>query len=157
MAVALDSTTLSRVQILTRALAAHPPQVAHTGVGSGRVDLPLDRQGNTAYVRNMSNNEIYDLDALADVFKALANPNRLRIFYRLASCCTPGTVGFIDGRDSVYVGELGEELAIVKSTVSHHIKELRQVGLIRTQRQGQKIACWVDPGLVERLRAFFTF
>jgi DNA-binding transcriptional ArsR family regulator len=105
----------------------------------------------------MSNNGTYDLDALADIFKALSNPNRLKIFYRLASCCAPGTVGIIDDRDTAYVGELGEELDIVKSTVSHHIKELRRVGLIRTRRRGQNIECWVDPQLVTRLKRFFAF
>jgi ArsR family transcriptional regulator len=105
----------------------------------------------------MSNNDTYNLDDLAEIFKALSNPNRLKIFYRLASCCAPGTVGIIDERESAYVGELGEELDIVKSTVSHHIKELRRVGLIRTRRRGQKIECWVDPQLVTRLKTFFAF
>jgi ArsR family transcriptional regulator len=105
----------------------------------------------------MSNNKTEDLDALAEIFKALSNPNRLKIFYRLASCCAPGTVGIIDDRDTAYVGELGEELDIVKSTVSHHIKELRRVGLIRTRRRGQNIECWVDPQLVARLKTFFAF
>ena len=105
----------------------------------------------------MSNNKTDDLEALAEIFKALSNPNRLKIFYRLASCCAPGTVGIMDERDSAYVGELGEELDIVKSTVSHHIKELRRVGLIRTRRRGQNIECWVDPQLVARLKTFFAF
>ena len=105
----------------------------------------------------MSNNEKISPEQLAEIFKALSNPNRLRIFIRLATCCTPGTVGIFEGKDSAYVGELGEELDIVKSTVSHHIKELRRVGLIRTQRQGQKIECWVDPNLVQALRKFFAF
>jgi DNA-binding transcriptional ArsR family regulator len=108
-------------------------------------------------IRNMSNNKTYDLDDLAEIFKALSNPNRLKIFYRLASCCAPGTVGIIADRDTAYVGELGEELDIVKSTVSHHIKELRRVGLIRTRRRGQNIECWVDPQLVARLKTFFAF
>lgn len=107
----------------------------------------------------MPNNETHKLDTLAELFKALSNPNRLQIFYRLASCCKPGTVGIIDANESAsaYVGELGEELDIVKSTVSHHIKELRRVGLIRTRRQGQKIECWVDPQIVEQLKIFFSF
>lgn len=76
---------------------------------------------------------------------------------RLATCCKPGTIGIIDSQDAACVGELGEELDIVKSTVSHHIKELRQVGLIRTRRRGQKIECWVDPDLVNQLKDFFSF
>jgi ArsR family transcriptional regulator len=105
----------------------------------------------------MSNKETDQLDILAEIFKALSNPNRLRIFYRLANCCKPGTMGIIDGKASAYVGELGAELDIVKSTLSHHVKELRRVGLIRTRRRGQKIECWVDPQLVERLKLFFSF
>ena len=105
----------------------------------------------------MSNYKNTDPKVMAEIFKALSNPNRLKIFLRLATCCKPGTIGILESKDSAYVGELGEELDIVKSTVSHHIKELRQVGLIRTRRRGQKIECWVDPDLVNELRGFFSF
>ena len=105
----------------------------------------------------MSNNRTDQIDHFADIFKALANPNRLKIFIRLATCCTPGTVGIFSSHDSACVGQLGQELDIVKSTVSHHIKELRRVGLIRTRRNGQKIECWVDPELVKTLKKFFEF
>ena len=109
---------------------------------------------NVLYMSNNKNNKI---EAYAEIFKALSNPNRLRIFLRLASCCKPGTVGFIDENSTAFIGELGEEVNVVKSTVSHHIKELKRVGLIRTERQGQKIACWVDPQVVEGLQEFFAF
>jgi len=102
----------------------------------------------------MSNNQS-NIDELADIFKALSNPNRLQIFRRLATCCRPGTIGLCEDHGSAYIGELGESLDIVKSTVSHHIKELRRVGLIQTRRDGQKIECWVDPELVRRLHRFF--
>ncbi|WP_396266326.1 ArsR/SmtB family transcription factor [Halobacillus amylolyticus] len=42
------------------------------------------------------------------------------------------------------VGELGERLNIVPSTVLHHLKELRQAGLIRMDRKGKNIECLVD-------------
>jgi len=105
----------------------------------------------------MSNNKNISVDEFAEIFKALSNANRLRIFLRLASCCKPGTVGFMDESSTAYVGELGEDVNVVKSTVSHHIKELRRVGLIQTERQGQKIACWVDPHMVDELKGFFSF
>ncbi len=105
----------------------------------------------------MSNNNNIPVDEFAEIFKALSNANRLRIYLRLASCCKPGTVGFMDESAIAYIGELGEEVNVMKSTVSHHIKELRRVGLIRTERQGQKIACWVDPHMVDALKAFFSF
>ena len=105
----------------------------------------------------MLNNKTISIDDVAEIFKALSNPNRLQIFLRLATCCRPGTVGIIDRQDTSYVGELGQDLGVVKSTVSHHIKELKRVGLIRTRREGQKIACWVDPEVITTLKQFFTF
>lgn len=105
----------------------------------------------------MSNYDKEHIEEFAEVFKALSNPNRLRIFLSLTSCCKPGTVGFFDQGSAAYIGELADEVAVVKSTVSHHIKELKRVGLIRTERQGQKIACWVDPEMVEALHKFFKF
>lgn len=51
-----------------------------------------------------------------------------------------------------YVGELGEELKIAPSTVSHHIKELRQAGIIVVERRGKNIECWVNEEAVEALR-----
>jgi DNA-binding transcriptional ArsR family regulator len=121
----------------------------------------LTGSANHLIVRNMSNYKNIagqSLEELAEIFKALSNPNRLKIFLRLVTCCTPGTVGIRDSREThEYVGRLGEELDIVKSTVSHHMKELRRVGLIRTERQGQKIACWVDPDVLSKLKVFFSF
>jgi ArsR family transcriptional regulator len=104
----------------------------------------------------MSNDLSQQLERYAGVFKALSNPHRLRIFRRLASCCRPGTIWLEPIRNSTTVGDLGRELDIAPSTVSHHIKELRTAGLIRTRRQGKHIACWVDPGIVEELREFFA-
>ncbi len=105
----------------------------------------------------MPNNNNNELERFAGVFKALSNPNRLKIFQRLASCCKPGTVSIIDACETACVGDLGRELDIVPSTVSHHIKELRQAGLIQTRRRGQKIECWIDPDVVAQLRFFFSF
>lgn len=105
----------------------------------------------------MSNNEKEKLEKLADIFKALCNPNRLSIFRRLANCCKPGTIGILHPPQTACVGELGQELDIVPSTVSHHIKELKRAGLIRTRRNGQNIECWVEPEALEELKAFFSF
>ena len=103
----------------------------------------------------MSNNQNIDIEKFAEVFKALSNPNRLRIFLRLVSCCTPGTIQRFDSGTRAYVGELGKDLGIVPSTVSHHIKELYRAGLIKMQRQGQKIECWIDPQMLMDLNRFF--
>jgi ArsR family transcriptional regulator, arsenate/arsenite/antimonite-responsive transcriptional repressor len=103
----------------------------------------------------MSNNQNNSVDKFSEIFKALSNPNRLKIFLRLVSCCVPGTVWSIEAKESTYVGDVAKDLDIVPSTVSHHIKELRQAGLIKMRRSGQKIECWVDPEVLKDLEGFF--
>lgn len=92
----------------------------------------------------MSNYQKDEVHRFAEVFKALSNPNRLHIFLRLVSCCPPGTKYISDAAGQRCVGELGQGLEIDPSTVSHHLKELRRSGLIRMERRGKKIICWVD-------------
>jgi ArsR family transcriptional regulator len=103
----------------------------------------------------MSNNQTENVEKLAGIFKALSNPNRLKIFLRLVSCCVPGTVWSLEPKDIACVGDVAKNLEIVPSTVSHHIKELRQAGLIKMRRSGQKIECWVDPEALKDLERFF--
>jgi ArsR family transcriptional regulator len=104
----------------------------------------------------MSNYKKLNPDELADSFKALSNPNRLQIFQRLLSCCEPGTVCSTDTVNGFCVGELGEDLAVAPSTLSHHIKELQRAGLIKTQRKGQNVECYIDPEKVQMLKEFFA-
>lgn len=85
------------------------------------------------------------------MFKALGNSHRLAIFLRLISCCPPGTQ-WVEGPESRrVVGQLGEELDIAPSTLSHHIKELRTAGLIRAERRGKQIECSVDAKALDTL------
>jgi ArsR family transcriptional regulator, arsenate/arsenite/antimonite-responsive transcriptional repressor len=86
-----------------------------------------------------------DIARFAEIFRALSNPNRLEIFLRLVSCCPPGTKCEAGIGLRQCVGELGKGLEIDPSTVSHHIRELRQSGLIRMERRGKNMLCWVDP------------
>lgn len=102
----------------------------------------------------MSNNSY---DRIAKMFSVLGNSNRLRIFLKLISCCSPGTVcTSTDAEMTACVGELGKDLNIAQSTLSHHIKELNASGLIRMERRGQKIACWVDEDVYKELSSFFS-
>ena len=105
----------------------------------------------------MSKYRNIDIQRFSEAFKALSNPNRLQIFLKLVSCCVPGKVYSHDQDEaSTYVGDLGKDLEIAPSTVSHHIKELNRAGLISLKRRGQKIECWVDPEVMHDLKAFFS-
>ena len=105
----------------------------------------------------MQNN---DANRLAEAFKALSNPNRLKIFLQLMNCCEPGTVCSTedvatDPEIKCCVGDLGNGLDIAPSTLSHHIKELNRAGLIQMERRGQNIDCWVETNTVKELNRFF--
>jgi ArsR family transcriptional regulator len=90
----------------------------------------------------------------AAVFKALSHPHRLAIFLRLAPCCERH--GYDVEECSRYcISELGEGLKIGQSTISHHLKELKRAGLIRTSKCGQSTTCWVPETTLDELSQFF--
>lgn len=74
-------------------------------------------------------------------------------------CCAPGATCCDTGEveaEKRCVGEIGDELEVAPSTVSHHLKELRRAGLIHMERKGRNIECWVEPGTLRGLAAFFV-
>ena len=104
----------------------------------------------------MSNNKTQSVARLAGYFKALSHPHRLRIFLQLFGLCRPGRGCCPESTVSACVGELGRGLGISPSTVSHHLKELRQSGLIRMERQGKTVDCWIDPRVLQDLALLFS-
>jgi DNA-binding transcriptional ArsR family regulator len=102
----------------------------------------------------MSNHQIGSKE-LAEQFKALGNPHRLALFSRLASCCPPGSSCGTEEAVRLCIGQLGGDLDISPSTLSHHIKELNRAGLVQMARKGKQVECWVDPQTLEQLATFF--
>ena len=101
-----------------------------------------------------------NIDDFAEIFKALSNPNRLKIFLRLASCCKHKTVNNSEEEsapeENSCVGKLGCDLGIVPSTISHHVKELKRSKLISMKRCGQKMECSANPKILTALKDFFS-
>jgi ArsR family transcriptional regulator len=90
---------------------------------------------------------------LAKIFRALGDPSRLAIFELVRECCEEeGGHSTADLRSSVT--EIARQFDLSLSTVSHHLKELRTVGLIRCERQGQHIFCSVDPQVLSVVEQF---
>lgn len=86
---------------------------------------------------------------LAAVFRALADPNRLAI-YRLIRDREQGSVAELERS----ISALAREFDLSLSTVSHHVKELRQAGLIRCVKRGQTVYCEPDPAALEAIDLF---
>ncbi|MFJ9968805.1 ArsR/SmtB family transcription factor [Streptomyces avermitilis] len=56
----------------------------------------------------------------------------------------------------VCVCELPPAFDLSQPTISHHLKLLRQAGLIDCERRGTWVYYWVLPGLLDKLAAFLT-
>ena len=102
----------------------------------------------------MSNSRTINAEAHAARFRALGHPARLRIFLRLASCCPVGASCATEEMRRC-VGVIGADLGLAPSTVSHHLKELRQAELIHMERNGQTVECWVEPETLRALSELF--
>ena len=89
---------------------------------------------------------------LAKIFRALGDPSRLAIFEVVRRACVDDSAHSSEElRNSVT--EIAREFDLSLSTVSHHLKELRNAGLIRCERRGQHIFCSTNPeslGVVDR-------
>ncbi len=78
---------------------------------------------------------------LEPVFKALAEPSRLRILCALGTECRPVT-------DIIHATDLPQ------TNVSFHLRILREAGLVRAERRGAFIYyCLTDPELLAILQS----
>jgi len=75
---------------------------------------------------------------LADLYRALSDPTRLRIIASLLS----GEVG---------AGDLVESIGISKSAVSHQLRGLKDKRIIRTRKQGRQVFVELDDEHVKEL------
>ncbi|MBC7925207.1 MAG: winged helix-turn-helix transcriptional regulator [Bryobacteraceae bacterium] len=67
-----------------------------------------------------------DIIRYADMFAAMGTEARLRIV-RLLLAAHP---------DGMVVGEIGSELGVLPSTLSHHLEKLKNEDLVRVRREG---------------------
>jgi len=78
---------------------------------------------------------------LARLAKAIAHPARVAILRLLVR------------HDGCIVGDLVAELPLAQSTISQHLKQLKDAGLIRGEVDGPRVCYCVEPGAVALLKA----
>lgn len=83
-------------------------------------------------------------EAIAALAKALAHPVRAGIVRLLAT------------QTSCMYGDLAEQLPLAKSTVSEHLKVLREAGLVRGEIEGPRACYCIDPAGLQRLKALIA-
>jgi ArsR family transcriptional regulator len=83
---------------------------------------------------------------LAQVFKALGDPVRLRLV---------SLIGARQGGE-VCVCDLTSAFDLTQPTISHHLRVLREAGLIDSQRRGTWVYYRLVPDALERMAALLT-
>lgn len=78
---------------------------------------------------------------LAALAKALGHPARVRILRLLAR------------RNTCICGELVGELDLAQSTVSQHLKVMKEAGLVQGEVDGPRVCYCVAPRVLRRLKA----
>jgi DNA-binding transcriptional ArsR family regulator len=79
-----------------------------------------------------------EIEKLAKALKALSNPNRLKIYLEIAASREQSFSTNCDiSACGCPISKIMEKLNIGAPTVSHHLKELVNAGLIFTERQGK--------------------
>ena len=76
--------------------------------------------------------------ALADLFRLLGDPTRLRI---VVACL----------RTPLAVSDIAERLGLSVSLVSHHLRLLKGARLVRAERQGRQVYYGADDMHVRRM------
>ncbi|RSM90663.1 transcriptional regulator [Kibdelosporangium aridum] len=84
---------------------------------------------------------------LAAAFKALGDPIRLRLLSMIAAAEEGG---------GVCVCELTPAFELSQPTISHHLKLLRQAGLVDCERRGTWVYYWLVPQTTDRLAAVLS-
>jgi ArsR family transcriptional regulator len=82
-----------------------------------------------------------DEERAAEIFRALGNPARVRIVTELAKRNACATSDFVD------------LLPLAQSTVSQHLKVLKDAGIVRGAIEGDQCYC-LDPDTIHWLVAF---
>ena len=85
-----------------------------------------------------------DEQELADLCRALGHPARVRILKIL-----------IEHRNCI-CGDIVEEIPLAQSTVSQHLKQLKEAGLIQGEIDGPRICYCVNPSILKRLKVLIA-
>lgn len=86
-----------------------------------------------------------DAVRMAATFKALSDPIRLRLFSRVAS----------HGQGEACVCDI-QDVGVSQPTVSHHLKKLREAGLLTAERRGTWVYYRVSPDVLAAMAQLLT-
>lgn len=96
-----------------------------------------------SYERSHMNDSLKNIDDttlidLADLFKVFADSTRMRIMYRLLA-----------GR--MNVGDIAQALDMSQSAISHQLKYLKDVNLVKSKRDGKSMLYYLSDDHVKTI------
>jgi DNA-binding transcriptional ArsR family regulator len=83
-------------------------------------------------------------NAIATLAKALGHPARVAI------------VDYLLKVDACICGEIVNELPLAQPTVSQHLKELKNAGIIKGEIEGNTICYCLDKNSIDKLQSYFA-
>ena len=83
-------------------------------------------------------------DELATLAKAIAHPARVQIVRMLVR------------KTACVCGDIVDELTLAQSTVSQHLKVLKEAGLIRGEVDGPRVCYCIEPRALRRLKVLMA-
>ena len=100
-------------------------------------------------------------EELVKIFKALANENRLKILeairkYQTEYTCCPQGLDSVDVKEEATccVDEIGLQFEMAQSTVSQHLKELYNAGLLERHKRAKWVYYTIKPDRLEEIGQF---
>jgi ArsR family transcriptional regulator len=82
-----------------------------------------------------------EAERVAPMFKALGDPVRLRLAAMIAA------------QDEICVCDLTPNFDVSGPTISHHLRILREAGLVDCERRGTWVHYWIQPQALQSLSA----
>jgi ArsR family transcriptional regulator len=113
--------------------------------GSTRLTVLAAPTAKTAECTPRRRAKTPNVQPYAALFKALADATRIEIVALLARAREPLCACDIEGH-----------FELAQATVSHHLKILREAGVLTSERRGTWIFYSLEPTALERLRTFPT-
>src|SRR5580765_713167 len=83
-------------------------------------------------------------NAVATLTKALGHPARIAIIEYLIKV------------DACICGDIVNELPLAQPTISQHLKELKNAGLIKGSVEGNSICYCIEEKAIEKLQSYFS-
>lgn len=105
--------------------------------------LSLPVVGQTCAAQGVPALDAAEADRLAAIFKALGDPVRLRM------------VSMIAAVPELCVCEITPAFELSSATISHHLRTLREAGLVDHERRGTYVYYQIRPGSLDGLGALF--